>query len=85
MNELRESHGGRCKLGLDGCWETQGLEFAHVKETGLNGRGRGLPQRYNDIRKHPKSYLLVCRNCHAKADGLAETFHNYDLQEEPPF
>lgn len=85
MADLRKERGGRCVLNMDGCWQTHGLEFAHIKDTGLNGRGRGLPQRYHDIKKHSDAYILVCRHCHQKADGLAENFHNYELQEEAPF
>jgi hypothetical protein len=85
MEELRQAWGGRCVIGLSGCWNKEGLEFAHVKPTKLNGRGRGQPQRYRDIVNNPDCYLLVCRACHAKADSLAEEFHNYDLREEAPF
>lgn len=85
MEELRQAWGGRCCIGFGGCWKTDGLEFAHVKETGLNGRGRGMPQRYRDIVNNPDCYLLVCRACHAKADSLIEEWHNYDLRVEAPF
>ena len=83
MEALRKERGGRCILELDGCWLTRGLEFAHITPTPVNGRGRGLPQRYHDIKNNPEAYLLVCRACHAKADDLAEQFHNYDLEEVP--
>ncbi|MCP4878299.1 MAG: hypothetical protein GY896_22835 [Gammaproteobacteria bacterium] len=93
MEELRQAWGGKCLIGFSGCWKDHGLEFAHVKPTKIkresqNGgkrSGRGLPQRYHDIKNNPGCYLLVCRACHARADGLADEFHNYDLREEAPF
>ena len=85
MAELRKERGGRCVLDMQGCWKTRGLEFAHVKDSGLNGRGRGQSRRYHNIKQHPEAYILICRGCHAKADGLADEFHNYELQEEAPF
>lgn len=60
MVELRESRGNKCEV----CGVTEGLEFAHVKETSLKGRGRGRKERYYDIIKNPESYKLVCSNCH---------------------
>jgi hypothetical protein len=75
MAELREAWGGRCVA----CAYTFRLEFAHVKPTGLegakarhgcgmDGRGRGLPQRYHDVKNHPECYVLLCRECHEDLD-----------------
>ncbi len=85
MAELRKERGNRCMLGLSECTVTTSLEFAHVESTGLNGRGRGLPQRYHDIKRNPSAYILACRSCHLKADSLAVQFQKYDLREKAPF
>lgn len=44
------------------------MEFAHVKPTKLNGRGRGLKSRYLDVVRNPECYKLVHRCCHAAMD-----------------
>lgn len=65
----RPSHcrtGGACE-GLEGeprCGSTEELEFAHVKPTKLNGRGRGFNHRVKDVRSHPEAYRLLCKACH---------------------
>lgn len=46
-----------------------GLEFAHVITTSLNGRGRGRADRYHDIKKYPTHYKLMCRLCHLEFDN----------------
>jgi len=50
------------------CWlceeETKVLEFHHLKETKLNGRGRGRKERYYDILKNPNCYFPTCKECH---------------------
>ncbi len=60
LEELRQLYGGEC---LD-CNSMLGLEFHHIKETGLNGEGRGRKERYYDIKNNPDSYILLCKNCH---------------------
>ena len=45
------------------------LEFAHIKPTGLNGKGRGQTARYYDIVNKPDSYKLVCQRCHKKPEN----------------
>lgn len=47
------------------------LEFAHLpgKPTNLDGRGRGKPERYYDIKQHPECYVLLCVECHTELDG----------------
>lgn len=56
--------GGRCTV----CgWGLQ-LEFAHLKPTGVNGRGRGRSRRYHDIRAHPECYVLMCHDHHLEFD-----------------
>lgn len=44
-------------------------ELAHVKPTPLTGRGRGLSQRYHDLRRHPDAYVRLCRPCHGRLDS----------------
>jgi hypothetical protein len=45
------------------------LQFAHIKDTGLNGIGRGRKERYYDIRNHPDSYALLCEDHHKAYDA----------------
>ena len=67
--ELVESWGGRCTW--PDCEETEDLEFAHVRDTDLNGRGRGRHERYYDILNNPKSYRLVCWTHHRLMDEVS--------------
>lgn len=67
--KLREARGGRCQWPA-GCDVTMNLEFAHIKATGLNGRGRGQTQRYRDIQESPDAYLLLCRPHHKAQEKL---------------
>ncbi len=60
LEELRQSYGGKCSE----CDSILDLEFHHVKETGLSGRGRGRKERYYDIKNNPDSYTLLCEDCH---------------------
>lgn len=71
--ELRAKYGGKCVLQYEGCLVTERLEFAHVKDTGLNGEGRGSKRRYYDVLRHPRSYVLACKNCHAIYDAQVKT------------
>jgi len=72
MARLREEWGGRCVMAVEcyGTREQERLEFAHLpgKPTGVEGRGRGRADRYHDVRKHPDSYVLICRDCHVVLD-----------------
>lgn len=64
LDALRAQFGGRC---VD-CGTRKRLEFAHIKPTGLMGRGRGMPDRYHDIKRNPDCYVLRCRPCHRAWD-----------------
>lgn len=64
MQELRDARGNRCRR----CRSRAKLEFAHVKETPLRGRGRGQMHRYCDIKKNPDCYELLCWDCHHEFD-----------------
>jgi hypothetical protein len=70
FDELKKLFGGKCW----NCGSTANLQFAHKKETGLNGRGRGRKERYYDIKKHPDCYILLCGGdtgdggCHQQYD-----------------
>ncbi len=68
MDELREAWGGACAFSAGEC--DGPLEFAHLpgKPTSLEGQGRGLPNRYHDIKRNPESYVLVCRAHHTELD-----------------
>jgi hypothetical protein len=52
------------KCGI--CGHRQKLQFHHIKETKLNGEGRGSNHRYYDIVKHPEAYIPLCFFCHQK-------------------
>lgn len=65
MQLLRDARGGRCECG---CGRTEGLEFAHRRPTEVYGRGRGLPQRYHDIKRHPDAYVLLAPGCHKQQE-----------------
>jgi hypothetical protein len=75
---LRASRGGRCECtGCVGCLDRSGerrcardrrLEFAHLRPTGLRGRGRGRAERYHDILRNPDAYSLRCWWCHLELD-----------------
>lgn len=68
FRELREKRGNKCEI----CGNVVNLQFAHIhgKETKLTGkRGRGRKERYYDIIKNPKSYVLLCEKCHKLYDA----------------
>jgi predicted restriction endonuclease len=67
INELKELNGNKCKK--KGCNEQYELQFAHIKPTELNGRGRGRKERYYDVIRNPTSYLLMCKDHHEMYDG----------------
>lgn len=64
IQELRDARGDRCRR----CGSRSKLEFAHVKETSVRGRGRGQMVRYCDIKRNPGSYELLCWHCHHEFD-----------------
>jgi hypothetical protein len=66
LHAMRADRGNVCAW----CPTTGALEFAHVRPTKLNGKGRGLNNRVRDIMKHPTCYILLCRSCHADLDGF---------------
>ena len=67
FEELRKQFGGKCKH----CDSTEDLQFAHIKDTKLNGKGRGLKTRYYDIKNHPDCYALLAKICHYEFDKLS--------------
>lgn len=60
--------GGKCVE----CGRTDHLEFAHLQETGLKGRGRGRKERYYDVVKNPDAYVLLDKGCHRRLDAQAK-------------
>lgn len=79
--DLKIKFGGKCW----NCGSTSNLEFAHIKDTELNGMGRGRKERYNDIIKHPDCYALLCggeSSCHVMFDnGLISLDKFYRMVE----
>lgn len=81
-SRLLARYGGACTR----CGSTKRLEFAHVKPTALNGRGRGSRERYYDVLKHPDCYTLLCRKHHNLMDGPNWKSRQAEQRaEEPPF
>lgn len=79
LDQLKEEYGGKCW----NCGSTVNLEFAHVKETGLSGKGRGRHERYFDIKAHPDAYALLCggengmSGCHEMFDNGLLSLDNF--------
>lgn len=74
LHDLRYERGACCeecgvKLKRNKRNGLYNLEFAHIKPTGLNGKGRGLRRRYLDIKRNPDAYKLLCFICHRRLDG----------------
>lgn len=70
MTLLKIKFGGKCVMCGYGKTVPEKLEFAHIKPTKLNGEGRGLNRHYNDIKKNPSHYVLVCKRCHRTIDNI---------------
>lgn len=68
MKKLRDTFEPRCRECPDCPYQGNEMEFAHIKETGLNGRGRGRSSRYYDIKNNPDSYFLCCHEKHVEID-----------------
>jgi len=65
LTELRKERENKCEQ----CnMKKNRLEFAHIKPTGLNGKGRGRNRRVLDIMKNKDCYKLLCRSCHRDFD-----------------
>lgn len=65
---LVEAFGGKCEdCGIE---EGSGvkLEFAHKRDTGVNGKGRGSWRRYKNVRDNRDAYRLLCKLCHYAFD-----------------
>lgn len=75
MDELRASRGNRCEEIEGGirCEATTALEWAHIKETPVNGWGRGRNRRILDIMKHTDHYKLLCKPHHLRMDGRKQS------------
>lgn len=66
-NKLEAFYGGCCQWVH--CNKTERLEFAHLKPTKCQGKGRGQNERLIDVRKHPTHYTLLCRGHHRGFDS----------------
>lgn len=62
--------GGKCW----NCGSIINLQFAHIKETELNGEGRGRHERYFDVKNHPDCYALLCGG----DDGISGCHRGFD-------
>lgn len=72
MQELRELYGGICQK----CGSSKNLQFAHIKPTSLLGYGRGMKNRYYDIKNNKSCYALLCYQCHRRFDKLNDMWKN---------
>lgn len=65
MEALRDKWGGRCVH----CGSRRNLQFAHLpgRET-FHHNGRGMPNRYHDIKRNPRCYVLLCERSHRALD-----------------
>lgn len=75
--ELIEMFGGTCWKEECGENNPERLEFAHILDTPVMGRGRGRKERYFDIKKNPESYALFCKYHHEEYDGYVK-----DIEEK---
>ena len=60
LRELKKEFGGKCAR----CGSKRKLEFAHKRKTPISGKHRGRKEKYYDIIRHKKSYVLLCFKCH---------------------
>jgi hypothetical protein len=63
---LISERGGKCQW--EKCPETSGLQFAHRRDNGFKGKGRGRQERYKNIRDNPDVYILLCLDHHDEYD-----------------
>ena len=72
IQKEREKRGGKCQWADlcpgESCDRTFDLQFAHIKETKLSGRGRGSGKRLRDIRQNGDCYKLLCDVHHRRYD-----------------
>lgn len=64
FQRLRVQFGGCCKE----CGTTENLQFAHIRDNGFSGSGRGRKERYYNIKNNPLDYVLLCASCHREFD-----------------
>jgi len=63
--KLVQEYGGECER----CRSKERLEFAHLMNTPLSGRGRGYNNRVLDVIRYPECYILLCNVCHRQMDN----------------
>lgn len=88
MDELRKDFGGRCIMcGGRKSRKNEPLQFAHLKKTPMSKihRGRGMANRYHDIKKNRQSYVLMCRYCHIIFDGPGGGNDDYGRSRDDDF
>lgn len=68
VEDVREAIGDRCFHCNTRGSKRNGLEFAHLAPTGLNGMGRGSHHRRLDLLRHLDKYTYLCKNCHRDFD-----------------
>jgi transcription elongation factor Elf1 len=71
-HRLLEQFGGKCQNPR--CGSVLSLQFAHINHNHgtVHGCGRGQGRRLHDVRKNPKLYVLLCRECHLVFDFQQE-------------
>ena len=74
--QILDHYENKCRV--PGCQTGQKLEYAHIKATGLNGRGRGSWERIRDVIQNWDCYVLLCVAHHTDYDsGLIDLDGNY--------
>jgi hypothetical protein len=51
------------------CGSDYMLQFAHVRPTNLVGPSRSQYRRWLDVVRNPRSYVLLCKDCHIILDS----------------
>ncbi len=67
---LHKKFAGKCWFPECGEEDPELLEFAHIFQTDLKGRGRGRKERVYDISKNPGSYGYFCKLHHAEVERI---------------
>lgn len=82
FQKLREEFGGCCRI----CESKDDLEFAHRRDNGFKGKGRGRKERYYNIKNNPSDYALLCKPCHRAFDKVRKASKpSGQYTQEPSF
>lgn len=74
---LIKAYGGFCWFCYKVFNNTSKVQFHHIKNTNLNGRGRGRKERYYDILNNPNCYVPLCPRCHKLIESSENNFFDF--------